>query len=216
MISSEPFTDDQKQALLDALQTLSVIFWGPDLEKCQKMLEEVFFHPFEEIDKMMNYEPHDALNKLKLVIADFSDANYLYHHLEESYIRLFISSRDGIVAPLYQSCYEYENAPLMGNSAMMVKKLFESKGLSLANDINEPPDHLSIELEYLFFLLEKGWREKDKMLITSAGSFASEVMLPWIDKFRVRLMNETRCHFYPLISSILVSVINIITLIERK
>ena len=216
MISSEPFTDDQKQALLDALQTLSVIFWGPDLEKCQKMLEEVFFHPFEEIGKVMNYEPHDALNKLKLVIADFSDANYLYHHLEESYIRLFISSRDGIVAPLYQSCYEYENAPLMGNSAMMVKKLFESKGLSLANDINEPPDHLSIELEYLFFLLEKGWREKDKMLITSAGSFASEVMLPWIDKFRVRLMNETRCHFYPLISSILVSVINIITLIERK
>jgi len=216
MIFPAPFTDDQKQALLDALQNLSGIFWGPDLEKCQKMLEEVFFHPFEEIGKVMNYEPHDALKKLKLVIADFSDANYLYHHLEESYIRLFISSRDGIVAPLYQSCYEYENAPLMGNSAMMVKKLFESKGLSLANDINEPPDHLSIELEYLFFLLEKGWREKDKMLITSAGSFASEVMLPWIDKFRVRLMNETRCHFYPLISSILVSVINIITLIERK
>ncbi|NIQ90076.1 MAG: molecular chaperone TorD family protein, partial [Desulfobacterales bacterium] len=74
----------------------------------------------------------------------------MYQHLEEGYVRLFISAKGGITAPLYESCYEFEGAPLMGRAAAEMKERFETKDLSVADTIQEPPDHLSIELEYLY------------------------------------------------------------------
>ena len=85
----------------------------------------------------------------------------LFDFLEESYVRLFVNAQNGITAPLYHSCYQDTGQPdsqsgLMGESAGFMRQFFKSKGLSLANSINEPPDHLSIELEYLYFLLQQG------------------------------------------------------------
>ncbi len=52
----------------------------------------------------------------------------------------------------------------MGPPAVRMKKRFESSGLSLSDNMHEPPDHLSIELEYLYFLLEKGWSDNEGSL----------------------------------------------------
>ena len=88
-----------------------------------------------------------------------------------------------------------------------MKQRFESKGLSMADDLNEPPDHLAIELEYLYFLLEKGWADKDNELVAEAASFAGESVLPWVVQFRNQLNNETKCPFYPLSATLLVAIL---------
>jgi len=49
----------------------------------------------------------------------------------------------------------------MGESAGVMRQLFKSKKLSLADSINEPPDHLSIELEYLYFFTS-AWRAETR------------------------------------------------------
>ena len=96
--------------------------------------------------------------------------------MEEEYIRLFISCKGGIDAPLYHSCYFSDDALLMGEPA--VKKKYASRGLDLAADLHEPTDHISIELEYLYFLLKKGWDDNEPVLIAEAASFASNTLLP--------------------------------------
>ena len=99
----------------------------------------------------------------------------------------------------------------MGPSAVMMKERFESKGLSLGDHIHEPPDHLAIQLEYMYFLLEKGWREDDSALMDEAVSFAGEVMLPWILRFQERIEPvETECRFYQLITAVLSSILRYI------
>jgi TorA maturation chaperone TorD len=50
----------------------------------------------------------------------------------------------------------------MGEPAIDMKNRYESKGLSLSDEIHEPPDHISIEQEYLYFLLDKGWSDDDR------------------------------------------------------
>ena len=110
--------------------------------------------------------------------------------------------------PLYESCYEFEGAQLMGKPATKMRERFESKGLSIGEDIHEPPDHLAIELEYLYFLLEKGWSQKDEAVAAEALSFASESMLPWVTEFKMKLAGEKECPFYSLISSVLVAILN--------
>jgi len=206
-------TYTQKSALLQSLQKLCSIFWGPTLEKCREILGKDYFLPFEVVDNVPGNDAQDTLEKLRDTIKNFSDVTALFNYLEEAYVRLFVNAMGGIAAPLYQSCYSAlmgagTKASLMGESAVFMKKRFESKGLSLANDLNEPPDHLAIELEYLYFLLEKGWGNEDYELVAEATTFAGESMLPWVMHFRNQLKNESKCPFYPLSSSLLVALLS--------
>ena len=83
----------------------------------------------------------DGLHEIISIIKSFPDGDSLYQNLEEGYVRLFISAKGGITAPLYESCYEFEGAPLMGRAAIEMKERFEAQDLSVADNIQEPPDH---------------------------------------------------------------------------
>ncbi len=215
MISIKRLTYTQKSALLQALQKLCSIFWGPDLEKCREILGENYFLPFDVVGTIPSDDEQDILEKYQESIRNFSDVNAFFNYLEEAYVRLFINAMGGVAAPLYHSCYSDLKGTgtkdsLMGESAVHMKKRFESKGLSLSDNLNEPPDHLAIELEYLYFLLEKGWAEKNKELVSEAFSFASEFMLPWVVELRNHLRSETVCPFYPLSAEMLVAILSLI------
>jgi TorA maturation chaperone TorD len=214
MDSSAISTKDQQQALLQLLKEMSIVFWGPDLEKCVALSKESVFNPFEKISGLPGFQISKTITEIKSVLKMFTSANALYLHLEEAYVRLFISDIKGVTAPLYASCYANkksgEKALLMGEPAIDMKSRFKSKGLSLSNELHEPPDHISIELEYLYFLLSKGWSGNDEDLISEASTFAAEVMLPWISEFQARLAVEKECRFYPLMASILAAILEII------
>ena len=207
--------EEEKQTLLEVIQKISDFFWGPKSEQCEDMLRPSFWLPIEKILPRLDSPSVQVFNKIKTTLNNFSTGQALLQCLEEEYIRLFISDRQGIRAPLYASCYGTEDngepALLMGEPALEMIKRFESKGLSLANNIHEPPDHLSIELEYLYFLLERGWGEKDDSLLEEALSFGSETMAPWVMKLQQRLTTiETGNHFYPFIITFLCSILNLV------
>lgn len=209
----------QRKDLLDGIAVLSRFFWGPDLESCQEILQSVYLEPFEALDPYINYKPADLFAELQGINEGFKDPESIFHYLEHAYVHLFINRREGIAAPLYASCYGASNAPaektpLMGLPAVMMKKRFESKGLSLGDNIHEPPDHLSIELEYLYFLLDKGWSDNDPALLSEAGSFAGENMLPWVTLLRDRIAGEKKCRFYSLITTLLVSILSYLAHLE--
>ena len=205
-----------RTALLEGVALLSRLYWGPDADFSRDLLRGFFFKPFEALKPMVSYEPPGILDELKAINASITDEDEIFQNLEQAYVRLFINSRDGIIAPLYASCYGAgrapgEAAPLMGPPAVSMKERFESKGLSLGDHIHEPPDHLSIELEYLYFLLEKGWRDNDTALMDEAVSFAAEIMLPWVTKIQKRIAPvETECRFYQLTTAVLCTILRYI------
>jgi TorA-specific chaperone len=134
----------------------------------------------------LNHLPGDTadttVKEIKSSLKNFGDTKALYDHLEQAYVRLFVSHYGGVQAPLYESCYAATEtgvmAPLMGAPAMAMKQRLRQKGLFIGSDIHDPPDHISIELEYLYFLLDKGWREGNPRLIHEAATFAAQIMLP--------------------------------------
>ncbi len=198
----------QQTFLLEGIGKMCRAFWGPDSDQCEEMLRtDAYLRPFKEL--VVNYAPPDVLRQLRAAVGNFTAADALFYHLEEEYIRLFINARGGIAAPLYESCYVSENAILMGQPAMMMKKRLESEGLSLTSHSNDPPDHLSVELEYLYFLLSKGWSDADPVFIDKAVLYASEI-LPWINAFRQRIINERQSPFYPLAASLLCDLLRLI------
>jgi TorA maturation chaperone TorD len=220
MISQLYLTTAQQEALLKSIEKLCSVFWGPSLEKCREMLSDDYFLPFGMLDGLQADDPPHSLEKLRKTVTGFSDDVSLFDFLEESYVRLFVNAQSGITAPLYHSCYQDAGQPvsqssLMGESAGSMRQLFKSKGLSLANSINEPPDHLSIELEYLYFLLQHGVTKKDKEAVDEAVSFAGTFMLPWVSLFRDRLLSRSTCPFYPFAAAILVSDLHLVSLLKK-
>ncbi len=214
MDSSAISTKSQQQAFLKLLKEMISVFWGPDPEKCTALLKTSVFDPFDKINALSGFQISKALTEIKSILKKISNADALYLHLEEAYVRLFISDRKGVTAPLYASCYANitsgEKQLLMGAPAIDMKNRFETKSLFLSNEIHEPPDHLSIELEYLYFLLAKGWSDDDDDLINEAATFASDIMLPWVSEFQAKLAVEKKCRFYPLMASILRAILEII------
>jgi TorA-specific chaperone len=204
----------EEKVILDGLKIMGGIFWGPSLETCAEMLGESYLYGLQSLQSILPDRSFDSLDQIVSTIKGFPDGESLYQHLEEGYVRLFISAKGGIMAPLYESCYEFEGAPLMGRAAAEMRERFEAKGLSVTATIKEPPDHIAIELEYLYFLLDKGWGDPDDALLAEAGEFSSETMLPWISKMEERLASEKQCLFYPLMVSILEDILR--TIGERR
>jgi TorA-specific chaperone len=200
----------EQTILLDGLKIMGQTFWGPSLVECAEMVTENYLNRLDSLTSVLKTGADNLLHEIGSIMKSFSDGDSLYQHLEEGYVRLFISAKGGITAPLYESCYEFEGAPLMGRAATEMKGRFETKNLSVGDTIQEPPDHLSIELEYLYFLLDKGWREHDDALVAEAAEFASDRMLPWISKLYEKLASEEKCRYYPLMTAVLVEVLNVI------
>ncbi|MBW1946193.1 MAG: molecular chaperone TorD family protein [Deltaproteobacteria bacterium] len=203
-------------AVLEGVEIMCRVFWGPDLESCRHMIEGNFFQSFEITLTIPEAKPSVILDNINSIINRFDTPQSLFHHLNECYVRLFVNNKEGITTPLYQSCYEFENAPMMGESAIKMNKRFKSKGLSMENRVHEPPDHLAIELEYLFFLLQDssvGLNDNpDKFVSNEAVSFAAETMLPWVTVFNQRLKPVIDdCRFYSLASGILVLLLSLIS-----
>jgi len=207
--------DEQKTALVAGVQILSEWFWGPNLPMCREILAGTYFQPFAALTSVLKFNPPDVLEKIEFGLKNFSDADSFSQYLETDYVRLFISHRNGIAAPLYESCHSGvepgETGSLMGEPAIRMKRCFEAKGLSIDTRLSEPPDHLAIELEYLYFLLEKGWADNNRAFVAEAASFATEIMLPWVTMFQKRLAAvEAEGSFYLLITAILCSILQFI------
>jgi TorA-specific chaperone len=203
-------TDQHQIAVQEAIKTMCRIFWGPDMESCRALIQRKFLLPFENLEPVLNQGLSDALQEINSFIMPFMNEEALFQNLEETYVRLFVNTRAEIQTPLFQSCYEDERALLMGEAAVKMKKKLEAKGLTLTETIHEPPDHLSVELEYLYFLLDNGRINQDDTLLAEAGIFAADMMLPWIKEFVARLRQEKDNLFYPQIALILGLILNLI------
>jgi TorA-specific chaperone len=200
------------KALLDSIHKLCDLFWGPDPQKCGEMLAGDYWNTFNVLESSLKLNSFEAVKKLKIVLENFTDADSLCQYLETAYVRLFVSHRDGIAAPLYESCYvgveSGQKGSLMGKPALRMKQRFESKGLAVASSINEPPDHLAIELEYLHFLLSKGREDQNEELLAEAKSLAGDIMLPWVSKLQEQIVFHLPNHAYSILISILTAVLD--------
>lgn len=196
-------------ALLTGIQRLCRIFWGPSDAFCRQMLEPSFLQPYKAIASRTKPRWDEDLSDLQNLLEGFTDPASLFAYLEHGYVRLFVNAREGIAAPLHASCYEDKTDPhLMGDAAVRMRKTLLDLGISISDDVGEPPDHLSIELEVLFYLLNQAEGPDRRIGITKAADFAAESMIPWINAFHLRLADEIHCRFYPLVTAVLLGVLD--------
>jgi TorA-specific chaperone len=210
MTSENQLTRHQWDDLLISIQQLCQVYWGPSDKLSIQMIEESFLHPFDAVLSLMNTNTGAELVSLRKLLTSFSGGGSLSAYLEEGYVRLFVNNRRGVAAPLYASCYEdEENQQLMGAPAQRMQRLLADLNIHIGEEIREPPDHLSIQLEVLYFLLTRQTTTGRPAALATAAAFVAGEMLPWVPAFQRRMSGETKCRFYPLITSVLLMILEI-------
>jgi nitrate reductase assembly molybdenum cofactor insertion protein NarJ len=104
----------------------SLIFSYPDEEKIEQSIKLARDLGFAEIEEVLKK-------------TDLED-------LETEYTKLFISSFPSIPCPPYRSYFV--EGTIYGKASVEVKELYEDSGLEYIYE-SEPPDHISVELEFL-------------------------------------------------------------------
>ncbi len=175
--------------LLPGVHFLCRLFWGPDILLCREMAGGGFTAAFSPLRILLPNEACAAADAFGAHLDVRPDPEDLCRDLQITYARLFLGAGQGLSAPPYQSCYLASDAPLMGLPAVRMRERLAAAGLSIAGQGNEPPDHLAVELEYLYFLLSKVREDKSAhaQWADRAAEFANSELCGWLPLFSDRL-----------------------------
>ena len=113
-----------------------------------KYLSECYYLP----DESFSQKVIDAAqaDQLFAELADCVSGSEL-ESLKIDYTRLFVGPFK-LLAPPYGSVY-LENSMIMGESTVDVRNWYEKEGLDIV--INDVPDHIAMELEFMYYIVVK-------------------------------------------------------------
>ena len=164
-----------------------------------KLLSECYYLPDENLVKILSGleksqgELYSGITKTLPGISDVES-------LKIDYSKLFVGPY-GLLAPPYGSMYMEDAKMVMGNSTMDVRNRYAEEGLNVS--LKEAPDHIAIELEFIYLLI---FREIDAIRNSDFGTAArylkkQQVFLEthlgmWVSEFADNVAENARTEFY--------------------
>lgn len=184
-------------------------------EEIYLILADFFKNPNEDLYSQISSGSIDKRLKELYTIADYSYPNTpsLKNHFIDypSYVNCFTRCFTGITkpyAPPIESVYkvwtddssnEMYNIKgfIFGDSALHVKYLFNHYKLEISEEFNSIPDHLTLLLELLAFLIKYKTSTEIQQLITDH--------FDWLEDFEKELSNVENSFFYLDITKLIIS-----------
>ena len=179
----------REQARADSYRLLAACFCQP--ERDLFLEEEVFSGLAENLRQLYPAAAEEAAR----MQTDFLDTEQ--EELVVEYALLFVGPHE-LVAPPYGSVYLDGQREVMGPSTREVMRIYQEEGLALDEDFAELPDHITAELEFLYYLIVceiKALRSGDALeafrLFERQRQFLGEYLLNWVPEFCGRIKAGT-------------------------
>jgi TorA maturation chaperone TorD len=164
-----------------------------------KLLSECYYSPNEELINLLN-----NLKKLKggihSEITKYIPSLSELGALAVDFSKLFVGPFK-LQAPPYGSVYMENKAGVMGDTTIAVGDSYRLEGVEVA--LKEAPDHIAIELEFMYLLILKEIEAiKNNDLVTAEDylgkqkSFLEGYLAAWIPEFADRLEINAKTQFY--------------------
>ncbi|WED20755.1 molecular chaperone TorD [Vibrio sp. JC009] len=184
---SSLFAKELTQKELDAYQT-------PEIRSFLSGLGE------NEILKPSVDRLTDALNRLQ----DREDAQL---ELAADFCDLFLKSDKGGALP-YASLYIGDSGLLNDKPAQEMAELMQKKGIAIQEGLNEPADHIALELDFLGNMIIRS-NELEKLehindALIEQKAFIEKYMLSWFPQFSEKCQKFDEFGFYASVAAFLV------------
>ncbi|MFO7555410.1 MAG: molecular chaperone TorD family protein [Desulfobacterales bacterium] len=173
-----------------------------------RLLSECYFLP--------NPVLSEVLDNLELLLGNVSKSasNCVRHMRKEAengldlealkidFAKLFVGPYKLLAAP-YGSVYLDDGRTLMGNSTLDVKNRYREEGLDTGKNFKDAPDHITAELEFMYYLIYKeieavsnsdmeaaiGFIQKQKCFLESH-------LIAWVPEFAGNIIENADTLFY--------------------
>lgn len=188
-------------ARADMYRLLSACFYQPE----KAFLEEEVFGQLRTAMAQVNprWVPEAAVLE-----ANFRNAGC--ETLMLDYSRLFLGPFDILARP-YGSVYLDGEKVLMGDSTMQALELYRQGGFEVAGDFLEVPDHVAVELEFLYLLSLRIGQETDvaerRRLITLKRTFLEEHLVLWIEALASAVCRGAETDFYKALAALTMRIV---------
>ncbi len=119
------------------------------------------------------------------------------------FAKLFVGPYKLLAAP-YGSVYLENERKMMGDSTLDVRSRYREAGLDTAKNFKDAPDHISAELEFMYYLIFKeieAFADSDTEtamdFIQRQKSFLEDHLMAWVPEFANSIIENAENPFYP-------------------
>ena len=175
-----------------------------------KLFAKLFYYPDKElVDLLFERIISDFISTLRLKSVDnfnkwletYDTKENLLEDLQVEYTQLFITNFPAVPAPICKSVYEERE--LIGKSTEEIIDFYNAHNFAVSDEMTEPADHIAIELEFIYRLIE------DNAPIEDQINFIKNYILTWIDKFAKNINDNSSLMFYSFLIEIIIDYLNI-------
>jgi len=169
-----------------------------------KVLAECFYAPDDKLIALLR-DVSESPSDFICQIANVAGQVIELEPLRVDHAKLFVGPYK-LLAPPYGSVY-LEDGRLMGQSTIQAKNLYSEEGLDFV--LGEAPDHVSVELEFMYLLIsraieaadrsdfgqERCYRQKQRSLL--AGHLGQ-----WVPTFGSKVEDAAQTEFYRTLGNV--------------
>lgn len=137
--------------------------------------------------------------------------------LAVDYARIFLGAgaKSGDGAYPYESVYTSPEGLVMQDARDQVFKLYREEGLDRAEELNEPEDHIAVELEFMSYLCQKtteALKDGDKGgalgYLKKQNDFLEEHLMRWVPAFCDDVQRVALGDFYKAVANITIGYLS--------
>ncbi len=169
-----------------------------------QILSECYYPPEESSLQML--QDRRGPDDTGVVASLMSDGPPEVLSLQREYASLFLGPFKAL-APPYGSVYMEGGNRTYGESTMDAKRRYQEDGLKVT--LKEPPDHVAIELEYLYLLAfrEAELLAEDKPADADCyrvkqGDFLTTHLGAWVSAFTDKIIESAETEFYRRVAEV--------------
>jgi TorA maturation chaperone TorD len=177
---------------------------------CYKLLAACFYQPQKKLflDENVFAVLGNLLPRVCPDAALFSEkmaSSVMRYNDEEllvEYARLFVGPNE-LLAPPYGSLYLEQGGKVMGESTARVMEFYRAEGLSMDEHFTNLPDHITAEMEFMYYLayheveaLEKDDRETAVYFLNRQEAFQRTFLDGWVIPFSEKIKGGTENEYY--------------------
>jgi putative dimethyl sulfoxide reductase chaperone len=190
----------------DCFRLLAVCFYQPEKDV---FLQEGIFENLASLLKEVSPDASAFAGEMEKVLLIACEVD-----LNVDYAKLFVGPNE-LLAPPFGSVYLDGERRVMGDSTMEVIKMYEEQGLTIDKDFRNLPDHITAELEFMYYLIfrEIEALEKSDMAAALNSIKAQELFLnrflkPWIQPFCSKMREGADSGFFRSLADCTLTFIN--------
>jgi TorA maturation chaperone TorD len=189
---------NQESARMNAFRLLSDCYFIPEPKLSEKL---------ENLESSLAELCDAAVESIQKMVKQFKDRANL-EQIRVDFAKLFVGPYKLLAAP-YGSVYLDGNRKMMGDSTLDVRNRYRKAGLDTAKNFKDAPDHISAELEFMYYLIFKeieAFADSDTQtamsFIQQQKSFLEDHLMAWVPEFAQNIIENAENPFYPNLANV--------------